>query len=68
VDKIYEIKGRSARTGLKKCGRCRKQFTVKIGTVFESSHVSVHKGALAAYLRASSTKASAPINCTGRWK
>jgi hypothetical protein len=30
------------RHGLKKCGACRKQFTVRVGTVFESSHVPLH--------------------------
>ncbi|HBC08264.1 MAG TPA: IS1595 family transposase [Rhodospirillaceae bacterium] len=54
--KIYEIKGKSTRPGLKKCGDCRKQFTVKVGTVFESSHVPLHKWFQAAYLMASSKK------------
>ena len=46
-ERIYALKGvRSkaskinpdglVRHGLKKCGKCRKQFTVRIGTVFES--------------------------------
>ncbi len=30
------------RIGLKKCGSCKKQFTVKVGTVFEQSHVPLH--------------------------
>ncbi|HTX48143.1 MAG TPA: IS1595 family transposase, partial [Caulobacteraceae bacterium] len=30
------------RIGLKKCGSCKKQFTVKIGTVFEQSHVPLN--------------------------
>jgi transposase-like protein len=30
------------RAGLKKCGDCKKQFTVKVGTVFESSHVPLN--------------------------
>ena len=54
IGKIYEIKGKSARIGLKKCGHCRKQFTVKVGTVFESSHVTLHKWFQAAHLMASS--------------
>jgi transposase-like protein len=43
--RIYAIKantGAKVRIGLKKCGDCRKQFTVKVGTVFESSHVALH--------------------------
>jgi transposase-like protein len=30
------------RIGLKKCGACKKQFTVKVGTVFEQSHVPLN--------------------------
>jgi transposase-like protein len=30
------------RMGLKKCGDCKKQFTVKVGTVFEQSHVPLN--------------------------
>ena len=66
-DKIYELTGvRSKpskknpegveRHGLKKCAACRKQFTVRVGTVFESSHVPLHKWLQAAYLMASSKK------------
>lgn len=44
------------RHGLKKCGACRKQFTVRVGTVFESSHVPLHKWLQAAYLMMSSKK------------
>ncbi len=56
VDRIYDLKGNSTRIGLKKCGHCRKQFTVKVGTVFESSHVPLHKWFQAAYLLCSSKK------------
>ena len=31
------------RHGLKKCGECRKQFTVKVGTVFEHARMPLHK-------------------------
>ena len=31
------------RHGLKKCGHCRQQFTARKGTVFESSHIPLHK-------------------------
>jgi transposase-like protein len=55
-DRIGEIKGKTARMGLKKCGHCRKQFTVKVGTVFESSHVPLHKWFQAVFLVVSSKK------------
>ena len=39
VDEAYELKGKRARVGLRRCAACKKDFTVKVGTVFESSHV-----------------------------
>lgn len=39
----YKIVGRTARPGLRCCKACRRQFTAKVGTVFESSHIPVHK-------------------------
>ncbi len=42
-DQAYRIKGKSARPGLWKCRDCRKQFTVTVGTIFERSHVGLHK-------------------------
>lgn len=46
------------RVGLRKCGEkeCRKQFTVRIGTVFESSHVPLHKWFQAVHLLCASKK------------
>lgn len=34
VDNSGELKGKTARAGLRKCYACRKQFTVKVGTVW----------------------------------
>lgn len=56
VGNAYALKGKTTRVGLKKCGACRKQFTVKVGTVFESSHVPLCKWFQAAYLLSSSKK------------
>ncbi len=56
ADKVYALSGESTRIGLKKCGACRKQFTVKVGTVFESSHIPLHKWLQATYLMCSSKK------------
>ncbi len=44
------------RHGLKKCGACRKQFTVRVGTVFEDSHAPLHKWLQAIQLMCSSKK------------
>ena len=65
--RIYDLKGvRSKpskknpegvlRHGLKKCGKCRKQFTVRFGTVFESSHIPLHLWFQAAHLMCCSKK------------
>lgn len=51
--KKYKVHGRK---GLYQCNGCRKQFTVTIGTIFEDSHVALHKWLLAIYLMCSSKK------------
>jgi transposase-like protein len=67
TDRIYALNGvRSkpskknpegvVRHGLKKCGHCRKQFTVRVGTIFEDSHAPLHKWFQAIHLLASSKK------------
>lgn len=38
-----KMKGQSTRIGMYKCYQCRKPFRVTVGTVFESSHVPLHK-------------------------
>jgi transposase-like protein len=52
------VKGKTGKPaiGRKKCYACRKQFTVRVGTVFESSHVPLHFWFQAAFLMASSKK------------
>jgi transposase-like protein len=49
---------KTARVGKYRCGDkdCRKDFTVRVGTVFEASHIPLHKWLLAAYLLCSSKK------------
>lgn len=47
---------RPGRKGLLKCKYCRKQFTVRVGTVFEDSHIPLHKWFLAIHLLCSSKK------------
>ena len=55
-EKIYDLKGEKCRPGLKKCGHCRKQFTVKVGTLFEKSRIPIHKWLQATYLLCASKK------------
>ena len=67
VNEAYELNGvRSkpskkhpqgkVRHGLKKCKACGKQFTVRIGTIFESSKIELHLWLQAIYLMCSSKK------------
>jgi transposase-like protein len=50
--------GLTSRLGLYRCGEkeCRKDFTVRVGTVFEDSPIKLHKWLLAAYLVCASKK------------
>jgi len=56
TDRNSPMKGKSTRMGTYKCYDCRKPFTVKIGTIFESSHVALHLWLQAIFLVASSKK------------
>jgi len=66
MDRIGVLKGqltkankkgeRKVRHGLKKCYDCSKQFTVRKGTIFEESHLPMHKWLQAMYLMVSSKK------------
>ncbi len=56
AEKIGALTGKTTRIGLKKCYACREQFTVKVGTVYESSHVPLHKWLQATFLLTSSKK------------
>lgn len=44
------------RIGLKKCGDCKKQFTVRIGTIFEETKLPMTKWLQAIFLMCSSKK------------
>jgi transposase-like protein len=55
-DRISKMGGKSTRTGVYKCYRCRKPFTVKVGTVFEASHVPMRLWLQAMFLLCSSKK------------
>jgi transposase-like protein len=40
--RVKRLEGSATRPGLFKCNSCRKQFTVRMGTIFESSHLALH--------------------------
>lgn len=57
--RLYRIKAnpeKRVRHGLWKCADCRKQFTAKMGTVFEHARIPMHKILQAVYLMACSKK------------
>src|ERR1700674_1968843 len=54
--RIGKLQGKSTRAGSHKCSQCRKPFTVKVGTVFEDSHVPMRFWLQAMYLLCSSKK------------
>lgn len=59
VDRITKVKAnpeKRIRVGLWRCGDCKRQFTVKIGTVFEHMRIPLHKALQAVYLVTSSKK------------
>src|SRR5436190_4116216 len=56
IDQSGPLKGKSTRIGVYKCYACRKPFTVKVGTIFESSHIALRLWLQAIFLVASSKK------------
>jgi transposase-like protein len=51
-----KLQGKSTRIGVYKCYACRKPFTVKVGTIFEDSHIKLHIWLQGIYLVAASKK------------
>jgi transposase-like protein len=41
-ERIGRLNGKTTRPGLCKCYSCKKPFTVRMGTIFESSHLALH--------------------------
>jgi transposase-like protein len=62
IDNAYRLepkpskKGTHVRKGVWKCGGCREQFTVTVGTIFEDSHIPLSKWLLAYHLLCASKK------------
>jgi transposase-like protein len=56
VERNKLMGGTSTRIGTYKCYDCRKPFTVKLGTIFEASHIKLHLWLQAIFLIASSKK------------
>lgn len=57
-DKLYKLQGKNKRF---KCAKCRKQFSVKVGTIFEDTKVELKKWFIAIYLHSSHKKGISSI-------
>jgi transposase-like protein len=56
AERVTRLDGNAARPGLWQCNDCHGQFSVTIGTLYERSHIPLHKWLLATHLLTSSKK------------
>jgi transposase-like protein len=56
VDEATLMVGKSHRPGLYNCRACDKPFTVTVGTIYERSHIPLHKWVYATHLMTASKK------------
>ena len=56
ASKIGRLTGKTTRAGLRKCYACRKPFTVRIGSIFENSHLPLRLWLQAIHLLCASKK------------
>src|ERR1700722_16400968 len=54
-ENVTKMRGKT-QAGMFQCNGCRDKFTVRTGTIFERSHIPLHKWLLATHLMASSKK------------
>lgn len=55
-DDVTKLEGEKHRPGLYQCNGCHGQFTVTVGTLYERSHIPLHKWLLATHLLTASKK------------
>jgi len=56
MDTVKPLGGKSMGPGWYFCNDCREKFTVRVGTLYERSHIPLHKWLLATHLIVSSKK------------
>src|SRR5476651_2710747 len=56
LDTVKPLGGKSMGPGWYFCNDCREKFTVRVGTLYERSHIPLHKWLAATHLMASSKK------------
>jgi transposase-like protein len=68
--RVGRLNGATTRPGLCKCYACKKPFTVRMGTIFESSHLKLHLWLQVVHLMCASKKGIATrqiqrmLNCS----
>ena len=55
-ERVEALGGKSMGKGWYHCNECREKFTVRVGTLYERSHIPLHKWLLATHLLTSSKK------------
>lgn len=55
-ERVERLGGKSMGAGWYHCNDCREKFTVRVGTLYERSHIPLHKWLLATHLLTSSKK------------
>jgi transposase-like protein len=56
LDRVSKLGGKSMGPGWYWCSDCRQKFTVRVGTLYERSHIPLHKWLFATHLIVSSKK------------
>lgn len=56
METVGKLGGKSMGPGWYHCSECREKFTVRVGTLYERSHIPLHKWLLATHLIVSSKK------------
>lgn len=56
AERVTRLEGKASRPGLWQCNECHGQFSVTIGTLYERSHIPLHKWLLATHLLTASKK------------
>ena len=49
---VHALRGKCADDGIHFCAACRRKFTVRVGTIYERSHIPLNKWLLAVHLLA----------------
>jgi hypothetical protein len=56
IDQATLLRGKTTRPGLYQCNACREPFTVTVGTLYERSHIPLHKWLMGTHLMMASKK------------